>query len=113
MANDRGAYTAREQFPSRADKANRAQSIRGRMDLLGLYVPQRADWYSAFERELLTFPAGKHDDQVDALGLIGQLLDRVIAGRVPKPLEQEFKFKDYVTGNDEYGRRNEDGFKTI
>ena len=35
--------------------------------------------------ELLTFPAGKHDDQVDALGLIGQLLDRMIPGRVAKP----------------------------
>jgi hypothetical protein len=27
--------------------------------------------------ELLNFPAGKHDDQVDALGLIGQLLHRM------------------------------------
>ena len=27
--------------------------------------------------ELLSFPAGKHDDQVDALGLIGQLLDTI------------------------------------
>jgi hypothetical protein len=29
-------------------------------------------------------PAGKHDDQVDALGLIGQLLDMMTAGREPK-----------------------------
>ena len=28
--------------------------------------------------------AGKHDDQVDALGLIGQLLDMMTAGRKPK-----------------------------
>ena len=27
------------------------------------------------EIELLNFPAGKHDDIVDALGLVGQLLD--------------------------------------
>jgi hypothetical protein len=30
--------------------------------------------------ELLSFPAGKHDDQVDALGLAGQLLDKISAG---------------------------------
>ena len=30
------------------------------------------------------FPAGKHDDQVDALGLIGQLLDKMTACRPPK-----------------------------
>jgi hypothetical protein len=29
---------------------------------------------------LLSFPAGKHDNQVDALGLIGQLLDTICAG---------------------------------
>jgi hypothetical protein len=50
-----------------------AQSIRGRMALQGLYVPTNADWLSDFSTELLGFPAGKHDDQVDAFGLIGSL----------------------------------------
>ncbi len=40
-----------------------------------------------FRRELLNFPAGKHDDQVDALGLIGQLLDRMIGGHRPKEVK--------------------------
>jgi hypothetical protein len=34
--------------------------------------------------ELLSFPAGKHDDIVDALGLIGQLLDRIGLGQKPE-----------------------------
>lgn len=80
---ERKAYVVREQFPTRGDKAVRAQSIRGRMALEGLYVPIQADWYPALRGELLSFPAGKHDDQVDALGLVGQLLDRMIAGRAP------------------------------
>ena len=79
-AIERRAYTAREQFVSRGDKATRAQSFRGRMAMLGLYVPTRAPWYPALRSELLSFPAGKYDDQVDALGLIGQLLDRITAG---------------------------------
>ncbi len=72
---ERKAYVARETFPTRGDKAVRAQSIRGRMALDGLYVPINAPWFSAFRSELLTFPTGRNDDQVDALGLIGQLLD--------------------------------------
>jgi predicted phage terminase large subunit-like protein len=72
---EREAYVYRQVFPTRGDKAVRAQSIRGRMALEGLYVPVNASWYPALRAELLSFPAGKHDDQVDALGLIGQLLD--------------------------------------
>ena len=83
--HERKAYVNREPFPTRGDKAVRAQSIRGRMALDGLYVPVTAPWYAAFCAELLSFPAGKHDDQVDALGLIGQLLDKMTAGRAPTP----------------------------
>lgn len=83
-ARERKAYVAREQFPTRGDKAVRAQSIRGRMDMEGLYVPMNAPWFPALRSELLSFPAGKHDDQVDALGLIGQLLDKMISGQAAK-----------------------------
>lgn len=81
---ERKAFVAREPFPTRGDKAVRAQSIRGRMAQSGLYVPIHAPWYAAFRAELLSFPAGKHDDQVDMLGLIGQLLDKMTAGRPAK-----------------------------
>jgi predicted phage terminase large subunit-like protein len=82
---ERQAYVAREQFPTRGDKAVRAQSIRGRMALNGLWVPRGAPWVANLRSELLSFPAGKHDDQVDALGLIGQLLDRMVPGEAARP----------------------------
>jgi predicted phage terminase large subunit-like protein len=81
---ERQAHCYRQQFPTRGDKAIRAQSIRGRMALAGLYVPRNVAWYSAFRSELLSFPAGKHDDQVDALGLVGQLLDQMVPGQKPR-----------------------------
>lgn len=84
-AIERQAFVFRRGFASRTDKAIRAQSIRGRMAQLGLYVPADAPWASDFISELLQFPAGKHDDQVDALGLIGQLLDHIDAGFKDKP----------------------------
>jgi predicted phage terminase large subunit-like protein len=84
-ARDRQAYVARRQFPTRGDKAVRAQSVRGRMALMGLYVPTGATWYPDFRAELMSFPSGKHDDQIDALGLIGQLLDVVVSGQAKAP----------------------------
>ena len=50
-----------------------------------------APWYSDLRAELLSFPAGKHDDQVDALGLIGQLLDRITAGQKKPKIPDEKK----------------------
>lgn len=92
---ERRAYVSREQFPTRGDKSVRAQSIRGRMALEGLYVPISASWYPNLRSELLSFPAGKHDDQVDALGLVGQLLDKMTAGSRPKEPEKPKTLNDY------------------
>lgn len=82
---DRQAYVYRRQFPSRSDKAVRAQAIRGRMAVEGLYLPQDRLWVGDFRSELLSFPAAKHDDQVDALSLVGQLLDHISYGTKPPP----------------------------
>lgn len=83
-SRERQAYVAREQFPVRADKAVRAQSIRGRMAMRKLHVPRGAPWVPELISELLHFPAGKHDDQVDMLGLLGQLLDVMVEGTKAK-----------------------------
>lgn len=94
---ERKAFVFREAFPTRGDKAVRAQSMRGRMALEGLYVDESASWYPALRSELLSFPSGKHDDQVDALGLVGQLLDKMINGERPKkakPREDQSGYSD-------------------
>jgi predicted phage terminase large subunit-like protein len=83
---ERRAFVARQQFAARGDKAVRAQSMRGRIALEGLYVPAGAPWLADFRAELLSFPAGRHDDQVDAIGLVGQLLDQMVTAARPKPL---------------------------
>lgn len=77
---ERQLFIARAQFPTRGDKQVRAQSIRGRAAMGCLYVPTAASWYPDFRSELLAFPAGKTDDQVDCLGLIGQILDKMVHG---------------------------------
>lgn len=78
-----GAYVGREAFPTRGDKAVRAQSIRGRIAMNGLYVPKDAPWLADLISEMMSFPVGVHDDQVDALGLIGQILDKMTSRKPP------------------------------
>ncbi|MDR7037390.1 putative phage terminase large subunit-like protein [Methylobacterium sp. BE186] len=98
-AIERRAYTTRHQFPSRHDKSVRAQSIRARMSMGGLYVPAQAPWRSDFVSELMRFPAGVHDDQVDALGLVGQLLDQIQPPTRAQAEEAKRRRRDY--GEDE------------
>ena len=85
---ERQAFVYRETFPTRGDKAVRAQSIRGRMAMGGLYIPNAAPWKADLISEMMSFPVGVHDDQVDALGLVGQLLDKMTSGRVQKPAKR-------------------------
>lgn len=106
---ERKAYVKRTQFPTRGDKSIRAQSMRGRMALEGLYVPTQASWFADFRAELLSFPAGKHDDQVDAIGLIGQLLDRIQPGRVNAPTQKSFRPNDSYS---QIARRQTNSWKT-
>lgn len=86
---EREAFVHREMFPTRGDKSVRAQSIRGRVAMDGLRIGASNAWRADFVSECLRFPAGVHDDQVDALGLVGQLLDKMVKGT--KPLDQTAK----------------------
>ena len=88
-ARQRRAHVARTQFPTRGDKAVRAQSFRGLIATHGLRIPANAPWRADVENELLRFPAGVHDDIVDMLGLFGQLLDHVRSKKRPAPPSKE------------------------
>ena len=54
------------------------------MALKGMDLPTIKPWAEALRLELLSFPAGKHDDQADALGLIGQMLDSIGYGEIQR-----------------------------
>jgi len=89
-------HVNREQFPTRGDKATRARSIQGRLALDGIYYPKNAPWVAEFFAEIFNLWVSKHDDQGDALGLIGQLLDQMVKGRrarepMVKPIADGYK----------------------
>lgn len=49
------------------DKLARARPLQGRMQQGMVSFNERAEWYDTARTEMLRFPAGAHDDQVDAL----------------------------------------------
>jgi predicted phage terminase large subunit-like protein len=87
QAERRLFFCYRKQFSSASNKATKAQSIRGRMAMGKVYLPRGASWTTDLVTELLRFPAGKNDDQVDVLSLFGRMLDSLIPGQVPKDAE--------------------------
>jgi len=79
-SSENGKYT-----PS-AKKDQRAQSIRGRMLDGKVFIPHNAPFTQDLVAELLRFPYGQHDDQVDVLSLFGLMLDDMgKASRYKKP----------------------------
>lgn len=82
------AYCYRKQFTSGSDKPTRAQAIRGRMQQGKVYFPRNAKWVADLIHEMMLFPNGKHDDQVDTLGLLGRMLAEMMTASVPKPQEE-------------------------
>lgn len=72
---ERRTYCVREAFSSRKDKATRARAIQARMAAGRLFFPHGAEWFPDVQAEMLSFPAGKHDDSVDVMGLFGRILE--------------------------------------
>jgi predicted phage terminase large subunit-like protein len=68
------AYCTRKQITRTRSKEMSAQAIRGRMQQGKVYLPAAAEWMASLRAEMLTFPSGKHDDQVDVMALIGMAL---------------------------------------
>ena len=64
------------------DKETRSAAMRGQF-LAGNVRVMRAPWNAAFHHELLEFPSGAHDDQVDALGLLGRRYPMLSAPSAP------------------------------
>jgi predicted phage terminase large subunit-like protein len=65
--SERRQYPPYEVLRPLTDKIARARPLQGRMQQGRLIFPEGAPWLAQAEFELLRFPAGVHDDVVDAL----------------------------------------------
>ena len=90
MMQEEGVFVNRVQLASTTNKEQRAQSLLGMASMGKLFLPMRdkvrksllAD-LDAFEKELMQFPTGKHDDTVDTATLFARMLNRIIPGKRP------------------------------
>ena len=84
----------------RRDKEARARAIQGRMQQGMVYFPKDAVWTGPLVAELLRFPNGTHDDQVDALAWIGLMMTEFATfyeNIAPEPSWRD-RLKDLVKG---------------
>ena len=73
---ERGLYEAyfKDLKTGRRDKEARARAIQGRMQQGMVFLPRDEEFTGPLVAELLRFPNGVHDDQVDALAWIGLMM---------------------------------------
>jgi len=85
----RGCYFRSEWITSNKDKPTNARAFQGLASMGKVYIP-RTEWGDELVEQLVSFPAGKHDDGVDVCGLFGRILDQAFGpGKTPEPVEPE------------------------
>jgi len=72
---ERRSYCVRTPFTSRFDKRSRARAIQARMSAGKVFFVRNAPWLEELRLEMLRFDAGRHDDQVDVMSLLGRMLE--------------------------------------
>lgn len=92
------------------DKITRARSIQARMRANACKFDKDAEWYQAFEEELMRFPRDRHDDQVDAWAYMGLMLDRMHEAATPQEEEEEEYLAFLNTTQQETGRNQYTGY---
>jgi predicted phage terminase large subunit-like protein len=56
-----------EAYRPQVDKETRLAAQTAKLETGDYLIPETADWLPAFKNELLAFPNGRHDDQVDSM----------------------------------------------
>lgn len=106
-----------EEIAPVSDKATRARPIQGRAQMGLVHLPEAASFTADLVSELLSFPLGKNDDQVDCLSLLGLGLDSIVSAGRPRRRENYTPWSsdnvmkmladaDKPTGGGRYDRTN-------
>lgn len=95
-SQERRVYCRWEWLPSITDKSARARGFQARAAMKMVHVPEGPEG-DGFVEELIRFPAGKHDDEVDTASLMGRALDEAHPATRSAPVEKP-KPSDYGFG---------------
>lgn len=97
---ERGLYEAyfKDLKTGRRDKEARARAIQGRMQQGMVFLPRDALFTGPLVAELLRFPNGVHDDQVDALAWLGLMMTEFATYQAPVVKEASWRDRlEYLT----------------
>jgi predicted phage terminase large subunit-like protein len=84
-----GTYINIDDKAPTKDKDRRGQSIRARMRAGKVRFNKNAEWYPAFEEELLKYPKFAYKDQFDAFAWLGLMLEEMVEPETDKELEED------------------------
>lgn len=95
------------------DKMSRARSIQTRMRSHAVLFDKRSLWFPDLEQELLQFPRGRHDDQVDAMAWLGLGLANMVTPLNDREYEVEMQAEAKRARNEQAFRFGADGRSTV
>ena len=99
---ERGLYEAyfKDLKTGRRDKEARARAIQGRMQQGMVFLPKDEQFTGPLVAELLRFPNGVHDDQVDALAWLGLMMTEFATYQAPVVHEPSWRDRLPLLGKD-------------
>jgi predicted phage terminase large subunit-like protein len=89
MGIDGNPYVSIEKLPPIHDKEVRARPIQKLIRAGKVQFDQDAEWWPELQQELIHFPRGKYNDQVDALAWLGFMIDKMAYVPTKKEIEEE------------------------
>lgn len=108
---ENNSFFAYELFARVGDKVQFAQTIKARMRLQQVKFNKKQDWFLEFEQELCRFPRDAHDDQVDAIAILGRGIERFSEAPTQKEIEDaEYDEVLRESENYEMGRSETTGY---
>lgn len=69
------------------DKYTRVRAMQAKMRAGGVKFDKDGEWYPRLEEEMTRFPRDRHDDQVDAMGHLGFVIDKMIEAPTSEQLD--------------------------
>ena len=84
-----GVFIPFHLIASTVDKIQRSGSIRARMRAGQVKFNVSSAWFDTLLQEALRFPRDRYDDQVDALSILGQAINRYVTSPTREELEED------------------------
>lgn len=109
MMRQKGIFLNIEYTTTETDKTKRSGSIQSMIKAQSVRFDKEANWWGYVKTELLTFPRGAHDDFVDTLSQLGNIVDTMQIPMNEEDMYEEDYQHDYLQSSND-GRNPVTGY---